>query len=124
FRQKDFPYKEIPERKPSVLVGIRMLFKPQINVTANRVTSIFECAAVGCFHDAGSASCETRYPQLRQALADLVCLLVIWMIFLESRGAKHGNTRSDKVKNPESTDKLHHNPENEPKLKEPAAWSF
>ena len=73
-------------------IWIFLLFKWQLNIAANAITTIFKCASVCCFHYSRSTTGNSSKSGICYPLSKFPGSLIIFMAFFEPRRSKYGNT--------------------------------
>src|SRR5207249_8406260 len=100
------------------------LLEWQLNVASDRAAADFFCAAVGRFHDPGSAASHHREAESRNRRAHFSRQLVVRIVRLDTGGAKDGYARPHEMQHAKSVQKIPHHSEQRAKLREARARTF
>ena len=93
-------------RHPAVEVGIVRLLKGQLDVAAHTATAHILRAAVCRLHDARAAARHHREAHFGKRRAHLARQLVVAVIFIKARAAKHRRARPHEMQRAETAQKV------------------
>ena len=92
----------------AIEISVRRLLGCQLNVASNGAATDFFRAAVGRFHDAGSAAGHHCEPEPCNCRAYFPSELVIRIIAFNPSRAENGHTWTDEVQDAKSAQKIAH----------------
>lgn len=113
FKKEHFSNEEVFNIDPYIEEGVGFLFKGQFDVYADGGSADVFCASAGRFHHTGSTAGYHIKTRFCHACTHFSGLVVVFVVFFESRGTKNGDARSLKVKASKSFDELKENAEGE-----------
>ena len=124
FKKENFSDEEVFNIDPYIEEGVGFLFKGQFDVYADGGSADVFCTATGRFHYTGSTASYNIKTRFCHAGAHFSGLVVVFVVFFESRWAKNGDARPLKVKASKSFDELKEHAEGEGKFGESTSWSL
>lgn len=114
FDKANFAREKIMKVDGDIGIFVSLLFERQFDIQPNGFAFGFTRAAIGCFHDSGSAACDDGEVLFRQDFSKFHSDLVIRIGRRQARGPKDCDCRADSGHGFERVNEFSHDTENPP----------